>query len=206
MGCPEIIPNNTIFTTNMVSSLLGFLGGFLTAMFAEPLRQAIYRPNLKLEFYKSQDCITPTPEGNHNAVHKAFYVRVKVTNTKPKLAQKCRPYLVKIEKKDENGTFQPTEYCDSIQLAWACRGDQAYDPLDLPRGIAQFVDVVSTRSIASIFRPEIRPIPFRYVSLFQQKGVFRFTVQVSGDAVKPKFIQLVFDWKGKWDTFEAIPA
>jgi hypothetical protein len=207
MGCPEIEQSSSIITPNMISTFVGFLGGFLTAMFAEPLRQIIFRPNLKLEFYASEDCVTPTPETNPNGIHDAFYIRIKATNTKPRLAQKCRAYLVMVEKEDDKGDFCPTEYCDSIQLAWACKGTQAYAALDLPRGIAQFVDVVSTRSIAAKnFRPEIRPFPFRYASLFQQTGVFRFTIQVSGDGIKPKFIQIIFDWKGAWNTFKVKPV
>lgn len=204
MACPELDNNLTILNPNLIPASLGFLGGFLIAIFAEPLRQLLYRPNLKLEFYKNNDCISPTPEQSQNGIHSAFYIRIKVTNTKSKLAQKCRAYLVRVERLN-SGVFMPTEYCDSIQLAWACKDSQAYEALDLPRGIAQFVDVVSTRSISPIYRPEIKPLPFRYISLFQQIGIFRFTIQVSGDGIKPKFIQFIFNWKGMWDSFEADP-
>src|SRR4030067_928179 len=195
MPCPAIEQNGSIFSPNAISILLGFLGGFLTAIFAEPLRQVIFRPNLNLEYYTSDDCITPTPEEDPNGIHDAFYIHVKVTNTKRKLAEKCRAYLVRVELQDEKGNFIPTEYCDSIQLAWACKYNQAYEALDLPRGIAQFVDVVSTRSTENNFRPEIRPFPFRYSRLFQTIGIFRFTIQVSGDGIKPKFIQVDFNWR-----------
>jgi hypothetical protein len=206
MVCPEI-DQSKILSTNMISAYLGFLGGFLIAIFAEPLRQALFRPKLKLEFYSNEDCVTPTPESNPKGIHDAFYIRIKVTNTKSRLAQKCRAYLVRVEKLGVDNIFSPTEYCDSIQLAWACKDTQAYEALDLPRGIAQFVDVVSTRSIApNNFKPEIRPLPFRYISLFQQTGTFRFTIQVSGDGIKPRFIQIIFDWKGSWNSFEARPV
>ncbi len=34
-------------------------------------------------------------------------------------------------------------------------------------------------------------------------GRYRFTIQVAGDGVIPASFGLIFDWKGKWDTFDA---
>ena len=111
--------------------------------------------------------------------------------------------MVKVEKATDSGEFKPTIYEDSIPLSWACRAAQAYDPVDLPRGVVQFVDVISTRSVSTEFKPEIKPVPFRYIDLFRQTGRFRFTVQVSGENVKPAFIKIVFVWSGIWDKYKA---
>jgi hypothetical protein len=138
--------------------------------------------------------------------HAQEYIRVKATNIRRAIAKKCRAYLVAVEKFDSDGKFQPTIYCDSIPLAWSCRGDQAHDPLDLPNGVAQFIDVASTRSLknaSSTFRVEIKPTPYRYVDLFAQQGTFQFTIQVSGENVKPVFIKIVLVWRGVWNYYEA---
>lgn len=187
----------------MLSPMLGFISGFLTAVFAEPLRQWLYRPKLALSFGSTSDFITRTPEVAGSSQHEAFYIRIKVVNSRSRLAKACRAYLVGVEKQGADGAFRPTIYCDSIQLAWAVKGDQAYGAVDLPRDVVQFVDVVSTRSISPHFKPEIRPLPMRYIGLFQENGVFRFRVQVSGDGVKPATVQLILNWSGTWDTFRA---
>jgi hypothetical protein len=173
----------------LVNTAIGAALGFAAAVFAEPLRQWIYRPKLKLDFEDDPAYKARTPEEAEipasprplHSVHDAEFIRIRVINKKPVIAKSCRAYLVAVEKADENGRFQPTIYCDSIPLAWACRDKLAYEPLDLPRGVSQFVDLISTRSISADFRPEIRPIPYRYFELFQQHATFRFTVQVSGE-------------------------
>jgi len=194
----------------VLSTVIGAVLGFGAAVFAEPLRHWLYRPKLKLEFGDDPGCRARTPEQAQlpgprpvQSIYEADYIRIRVTNTKPAIAKNCRAYLVKIEKADNSGEFKSTIYGDSIPLSWACRGTQAYDPLDLPRGVVQFVDVISTRSVSTDFKPEIKPIPFRYIDLFRQHGVFRFTVQVSGENVRPKFIKIVFRWAGAWDKYEA---
>jgi len=186
---------------NGLPSLLGFAGGFLTALFAEPIRQWLYRPRLMVSFGSSSDFITKTPEVAGASRYDAYYVRLRVQNSSSRLAKACRAFLVGIEKQGEDGVFKPTLYCDSIQLAWAVRADQSYSAIDLPRDIPQFVDVVSTRKVSRNFRPMTWLVPLRYESLFQETGVFRFRVQVSGDGVKPVTTQIVLHWNGSWDKF-----
>ena len=194
----------------VIPTIIGALLGFFAAVFAEPLRLLIYRPKLQLEFGDTSDYRARTPEhrqtlpelGRAPQSHNAEYIRIKVTNTKPWVAKNCRAYLVAIEKADVRNQFEPTIYCDSLPLSWACRGDQAYDPQDLPRDVPHFVDVVSTRSVSTDFRPEIRPIPYRYASLFSERGAFRFTIQVSGENLKPVRIRIIFCWAGVWDKYE----
>lgn len=183
-----------------LAPLGSFMLGSVTAVFAEPVRQFIFRPKVELGFSNKDDCITKTPTtGGHNAI----YVRVKVTNTKPRLARQCRAYLVNIELQNQNGSFVPTIYSDSIQLAWSCR-DKGLDPLDLPRGVSQYIDVVATDEASNDYSPQIAPFPLRYKSLFDPAPkTLRFTIQVAGDNVSPRFTQVVFVWKGRWDTIEA---
>lgn len=189
-------------SSNILNTVLGAAVGFAVAIFSEPLRQWIYRPKLKLVFDNDPGCRARTPERTevNGSFFNADYIRIKVINTKS-IAKKCRAYLVKIEKADDSGEFKPTIYSDSIPLSWACLDKEAYEPLDLPRDIVQFVDIVSTRSITNDFRPAIRSIPFRYNELFKERGKFRFTVLISGENVKPVFIKIVFSWSGVWDQY-----
>lgn len=196
----------------MLDTMIGAMFGFGAAIFSEPLRRWIYRPELKLEFGDSDAYKTLTSESAEiwdfklqksiPTVYDARYLRVKVTNTKFAMAKNCRAYLVAVDKETSAGVFEPTVYCDSIPLAWSCSADKAYEPLNLPKGVEQFIDIVSTRSISNEIKVEINPMPYRYVNLYRQHGTFRFTVLVSGENVEPQFIKIVFKWNGIWDQFE----
>lgn len=200
--------------TSILSTLVGAAVGFVSAVFAEPLRRWLYRPVLVLGFGDGSEYKARTLEQAElfdparsavpiHSTHEAEYVRIKVINTATALAKACRAYLVRVERQDAEGKFGPTLYCDSIPLAWSCREQEAHGPLDLPNRVAQFVDLISTRNVSSDYRVEIKPLPFRYVALFQEKGTFRFTVQVSGENVKPVFLSVIFVWKGIWNDYVA---
>jgi len=181
-----------------LAPLGSFVLGFITAVFAEPVRQRFFRPELELSFSGGEDTLTRTSTvGGSEAV----YVRVRVQNKKPKLARACRAYLVNVERKNDDGRFAPTAYVDSIQLAWSCQtpGNERA-PIDLPNGVSQYMDVVATSSITNTFALQISPFPVRYTVLLSPKPeTYRYTLQVAGDGAEPTILKLVFMWKGKWD-------
>ncbi|MCK4822519.1 hypothetical protein KA005_42535, partial [bacterium] len=87
-----------------------------------------------------------TPDVSRNTVTDAHYVRIRITNVGRQIAKQCRAYLVNVEKwVESNNDFEPTVYCDSLQLPWSARGstEEAYRPIDLSRDIKQFVDIHS---------------------------------------------------------------
>lgn len=199
---PEVIP---------------FLAGFFTAIFAEPIRRYLFKPNLRLDFVNNGDFVALTPERAGDIQIKAYYIRIKATNTKNVAAKDCKAYLVNIEKLDASGDFKPTDYCDSIPLAWSCQniGEQ-YNGININKGVNQFADVVTTRHLVSagevmyptmvnqsvnddILYPQIKLTPFRYEGIFKEKGTLRFTVQVTSANADPKTIKLILVWSGVWD-------
>src|SRR5438477_10723536 len=83
-------------STDPVRSMLAWTVGFLTAIYAEPLRHAIFRPKLKLDFGHGLEFKTLTPEQasyvdvvNVTSNHEAEYVRIKVRNIKRAIAKNC---------------------------------------------------------------------------------------------------------------------
>jgi hypothetical protein len=179
-----------------------FILGFVSSVFAEPARQRLFRPVLRLSFSGGEDCIAGTPLTGES---EALYIRIKVVNKKPRLARGCRAYLVNVETKSTPTGFAPTLYADSIQLAWSCQVSGCErNALDLPNGVSQYVDVIATSKANNTFTPQIVPFPFRYQQLFSTKSeTYRLTVQVCGDGIEPKVLRLIFVWKGQWDTAEA---
>ena len=189
----------------MCEIIIGYLLGFFSAVFTEPFRQWLFKPKLTLEFGSEvSGCVSRTRIANSRGEHvaDAFYVRVKVTNNSRFTARNCRAYLINVEKKDNAGKFIPTIYCDSIPLAWSCQGQRdPTRPLDIPKGVNQYVDVLSTNSQTGLYRPEITPIPFRYTELFEEAGEFVFTLQVAADQTPPVTTKVELEWHGSWDTF-----
>jgi hypothetical protein len=196
----EPTPTTVYPWLSAVAPIGTFVLGFVSAVFAEPLRQWLFRPKIELTFEKDSAHVAKTPErGNEEA----YYIRIGVVTKSRRIAKQCRAYLVQVEEK-ESSTFISTTYVDSIQLAWSCRvlGTEL-NPVDLPPGVVQFVDLVATNSTCNSYRPQIKPFPFRYRDLFSSKQqTLRFTVQVSGDGFDPEIIKVVFCWNGTWDNFD----
>ncbi len=157
--------------TNTSSSAAGFwstsalpwIFGFLTAMFAEPARNWLLRPKLRVSFTQEQDCIARTPTG---AGADAIYIRLKVVNERRRIARSCRAFLVKVEKQVRPTVYENTIYADSLQLAWSCQvqGEER-SPIDLIHGVSQYVDVIATTEINNSFGVHIAPM-LRYLPVF----------------------------------------
>ena len=198
-------PDTTFQWWAIVTPVVSFLAGSATAVFAEPLRRWIYRPKLRLEFNETEHFITKTIEtsaSDSNKSHQARYIRVKVTNTRLTLAKSCRAYLINVERRDPSGVWAATEFCESIQLAWSARNkDIRYASLDLAKDVPHFVDVVSTREGTPPFKLEVESKLLRHEPLLRTPGIYRLTMVVSGDGVRPERLWLFFQWDGKWDGF-----
>ncbi len=192
----------------ILSTLVGAAIGFLASILTEPVRDYFFGPRLTLEFNPDkQDFVTPTPAMDRGAMMSALYIRVLVTNKRKRIAKQCRAYLVTVDKwNDEYRRFLPTHYCDAMQLAWsACPELQVYGPIDLPKEVHRFVDVISFWEGASSLRLHSEFLPYRYKDLLtQETGKYRYTVLVTGENFKPVSIQLGFSWDGKWDQCHAF--
>jgi hypothetical protein len=109
--------------------------------------------------------------------------------------------LVNIEQKNPSGNYEPTEYCESLQLGWAVHA-KPYIGIDLATDVPFFVDIFSTRSSSPAFKPQVELIPMRYNELFSTACVYRLTVLVSGDGVKPARMYLELKWSADWENFD----
>ena len=184
-----------------LASILGFVAGFLSAVFAEPIRQWLYRPKLSLEFLHNDHFVTTTDEGSP-PTHQAKYVRVRASNLSARAAKGCRAYLVGLQRRGPGGAWEATEYCDCLQLAWSARPGASHDALDLAAGTPFFIDVVSTRQPSQAFAWSAMFTPYRVQHLFRTPGTYLFTILVTGDNVKPAKLSVSFKWTGVWDQFE----
>ena len=187
----------------------GFLVGFITSVFAEPLRRWLFKPNVQMHFGETTDYISKTPETRpaiegKESFGEAIYVRGKVINESAFIARECRVYLTKIEKKQpRTGQFELTSFSDSIPLKWASQPlDRVCSPLDLAKGVNQYFDIVVLRDSSNQFDPQIYLRPFRDEAIFKDTGVFRFTIQLSGDQGISEKLRLILEWNGNWEDFK----
>ena len=75
---------------SLLSVALGGAIGFLSGVFATPIRDWIYRPRLELSFSGKEDCVSETLEsreiGPNLSDHwQAIYLRVRVQNKRKEL-------------------------------------------------------------------------------------------------------------------------
>ena len=114
------------FLVSLISILSGFILGFLSAIFTDPIKRVLFKPVLKVDFGEGENYRSRTPTGKEiikpdrsvaiELTSEAFYIRAKVTNKRRIIAKECRAFLINVEK-IVNGKPEPTLYCDSIQLA-----------------------------------------------------------------------------------------
>jgi hypothetical protein len=192
---------------------VGFLSGAAVAVFAEPVRQWLFRPHIELSFRANDPryvARTPVlanfPDGT-SVEGKAIYFRVMVKNSWGELARSCRGYLVKAERWNQaTQAFEAASFYDPVRLAWSSCGEHAYDAIDLPKGLHHFLDVVSTRQSNVAFQLETQFKPIREAGLGREPGDYRLTVMVGGDNFRPKTIHLSVHWTGTWDKIEVGAA
>lgn len=184
--------------TDLFSSITTYILGFATAIFAEPIRQKLFGPKLKLYFGDTQE-YKNIVSIDRNLGILCTYLRVKVINKKRAVAKSCKAHLVNIERWDAGkNKFVASGLKDSIQLAWACKkDDEKFKGIDLAKGVNQFVEVVHAKTYEERLFPELAYIPDRYKDLFKFRGTFRYTIQVSGDKANPITIKFQFEWSGK---------
>ena len=74
---------NAFCLWSVLSQLVSFLTGFFTAIFAEPIRQFFFKPNLELSFDNTDDFVSLTSEKssleNKPIEFKAYYIRIRMT-------------------------------------------------------------------------------------------------------------------------------
>jgi hypothetical protein len=178
--------------------------GVIAGIFIKEIWDYFRRPLVKVSFDEhAEGCRAHTRTGG-NPPSEGYYIRAKVVNSRRRLAKSCRAFLVNVEQRNARGEFVPTTpaYDDSLALVWSAQFKEGNPPIDLPYGISQFVDIVSTDKLSAEFKVHAL-IPYRYDNLFNNTPkALRFTIAVTGDDVEPGQVKVIFDWRGKWDNFE----
>jgi hypothetical protein len=192
----------------LIGTFVGWLLGLSSKELQDWLTKRVRGPLLSAAFDEQADCMTLTPETYFPDVSASAvstkpqtrvvcFARVRITNTKPRPALKCRAFLSNVEQL-KDGKFVPTAYHDSIPLTWSFNAE--IDSVDIPKGVRRYLDVVRIQSDQKGFDPQFRPkhIPLMYQHIFREYGTYRFTVVLSADDIAPVSVEVPIQWTGDW--------
>lgn len=186
-----------------MADILSFLAGFFTAVFAEPLRRSLFKSTVTLKFEPRIDfgkrwiafTTTSMPEVE------AKYIRVsaKCSSRIGVTANRCRPFLTRIEYQESDTNGYKELHRDPIPLNWAYIGDQE---LDIHPQMEFFFDVVAVNSNEKQLRPQTTEKPLIWAKLLEGAGRYKFTVVLSGENIKPVALTLEFEWKREFESLK----
>jgi len=146
--------------------------------------------------------VTPSDDGVE-----AIYLRVKVTNSKPKtFAANCRAYITRVVRTNPDGTTTNINSQDALRIPWSL-SDPDVDAMDIPSGINQFADVCYTISkppYSNKLYCAARRFPFRLSKVWDGVGEFEVTVMVTADHVAPVTQVIRFEWRGAWESLQVV--
>jgi hypothetical protein len=176
--------------------------GAILALYFDPLKQMVLLnlqgPRLEIEL---DEYLPPgTPE--------RVFLRLQVTNAKPRVAAGCRAYVANIETFDTSlKDFAPTQFRDTFPLHWAYDG--TLRTVDIPKRVPRYADVAIFTQSQQGFIPQITnqegetfDVP-RYSDIWGQYGHLRLTVLIVAEGITPEVRYITFDWQGNWPpTFE----
>lgn len=189
----------TVELIALLTPIFSFLTGFLTAVFAEPVRKYFSKPILKVnftpEFGEGTGFISLSPE-KEDSKERAYYVRASVKNISRYIARNCRAYLVLIEYEISPNRYKIIHQ-DPIPLDWAFLGATQ---LDLLPKLKFHFDVFSVSNFEDRMVPRTRPLAVMWAISLSSPGRYRYTVSVAGENINPVSTSITFYWNGSFDS------
>ena len=194
--------------TDLIGPIVGAIAGAaftIAGMIYNPrIRRWLIGPKLKISFGDSQEYQRITKL--RGQTEDTIFIRIKVTNSNPTVAEGCQPYLGGVEVRHEDGSYSDNQFCDCIPLAWSAHGEKRHKPIDIPRWVNQYVDLVSATEGTSNFGVHLRNKLNRYENMFHEGHYYRFKVQVSAKNADPVFIKIEFQWLRSCSSYIAKEA
>jgi hypothetical protein len=184
-----------------IGGLAALLGGLVSGPLARWLDSKWFSPRLEIDFggHNSPYVIESSyVEGDKSVTE--FYVRVRIRNSGSRIAKSCRVYLLNIEEVHGDKVVE-TSYHDSLQLPWPL---DDRDARDIPSGVNFFADVVGVRKDSPGWRIKTGTLYASHAGLYTYKGIYWFTILVSGDGVKPARRKIQVTYNQDWHTLKAI--
>lgn len=184
-----------------MTALLSFAAGFIIAVFAEPARRWLFSSAVtlsfepKIGFGRRWICLTNT--NTDGVASKYIRVLARCSSRMGVTANRCTPFLTKIEKHDPTNNDYRELHHDPIPLNWAYIGEQQ---LDIHPQTEFYFDVLEVNSKQNLLRPQTTISPETWAQLLQKPGKYKFSVMLSGENIGPVRRSIEFEWKGSFDS------
>jgi hypothetical protein len=181
----------------------GLVAGLLTGAY-EHWREHRNRPILAIDFQDDDLHRVETPDERSEGKDPPYlYMRVRVRNTGRRAAKSCRVFLAYLEEVHPSGLTTRTVFLDARQLAWA---GFKFDPLDLPRDLDFYADVVRVSKAASGWGISLEQLFSSERSLESYKGTYRFHVIATSDNARSARCVIDISYNGDWHNLRAVPV
>jgi hypothetical protein len=147
-------------------------------------------PKLELTFENGNPFLVPT---RTNDGEDRIYVRI-LPKCLSAAVENCRGYLLDVCKY-KDGRWEPTALNEGLDLLWSNHDTAARR---LIRGVNQTLDVFFVGDRRKIIIPTVDPLPNRVLRVFDEPGIFRFNVMVTGDHAPNAVISLKVPMNSDW--------
>lgn len=170
----------SVLLTSAITLIATVVGAFLP-LFVRRLEQRVYGPKLGC---KANVCEADT--GNGATI--AAYAKVRVWNSKPRIARKCQAYLRKVEGMQGNKVVSTV--CD-VSLPFIWEYDNGRESFDIARGHEPAFDVAEFIKGQRLFSVRLRKSngqlweAHSFSSSFSVPGRYRFSVVITAEDTDP---------------------
>lgn len=196
-----------LLTTLVASIVGGFVGGAagsILTIFADRIHDYFFHPNLEIGFNQNDENYIARVSMSGIST---LLIRLRVVNLDRTIAKGCRAFLAGIDNLDDSGA--QTSLRDLNPLAWSARqskshADQEYEPIELPKNVEQFLDVVCMTQGSDAFSLSTKLQLLRYQRLFNKRVRFKLKIVVMGDNFAPTIAYFFFTWRG-WNRDSSSP-
>jgi hypothetical protein len=209
----------------LVPIIFGAILGIFLPMARDWAKRWLWSPNIKIEpvgqkgftihttAHKEVESASgsgsPSYTNKYMKEYKVAYVRIKVTNQQrwgilySDIAKGCVGYLAGLHFwSPEMNSFEDTEYVDFLKLNWSYN-DEA-EGMDMLRDTPHWLDVLHANDESNSFFLATQPQANCYGNGFGKHGLYRFTIQLSGENIGSIQFDLYLKWTGCWNTLETM--
>ncbi len=191
---------------NYLSQIIaGSIGGLIVVLIIN-FYNIIVRPRLDISF-DYLDTFDEVPIGKIDGVasseflsKQGLYVHLNIKNKRRALARGCKVFLIKIEKYNEQKSkFEEIRLKKHYHFKWANEPEEkeGYEGLEIPGKYRRRVDFVhSTKGEyqAGFFVK----VGWLGIGNMINEGIYRMTIQASGENTNTVTKRFIFIWKGKF--------
>lgn len=180
-----------------ISQIIGGSIGGLIVFIIIRIYSILTRPRLTISF-NLEDTFEEMLIGNIQPPQMGLYIHLNVNNKRRSLGRGCKVFLIKLEKYNEiKKVFENESLKKHLHLKWANEDDkkEGYEGLEIPGKYCRRIDLIHSIKGDKKARFFIK-IGLLGISNEIINGVYRMTIQASGENTNTTTKKFIVIWKG----------